>query len=60
MLIREGLPEDVMVVTSRAFLQLGEQAGYLADADAAWARIAALDRRANPVVNYQVVQGTRP
>lgn len=59
MLIREGLPEDAVVVTSRTFLAMAEQAGYLADAEATWAIVAAQDGRANPTLNYQVIGGTR-
>ncbi|WP_375457370.1 hypothetical protein [uncultured Methylobacterium sp.] len=60
MLIREGLAEDVIVVTSRTFLHLGHRAGHLADPDAAWATIAAADPRANPALNYQIILGCRP
>lgn len=60
MLIREGLPEDVVVVTSRTFLELAHRAGYLADADAAWRVIAANDLRANPALNYQIIPGSKP
>lgn len=58
MLVREGLPEDVVVVTSRSFLGLAQQAGYLADAEAAWSRLAKQDTRANPALNYQIVSKT--
>lgn len=59
MLLREGLPQDVLVVTSRTFLALAERAGYLADADAVWSAIAARDPRANPAFNYQLISGAR-
>ena len=59
MLLREGLPDDVIVVTSRTFLALAEGAGYLDDAEAAWAVVAANDPRANPVRNYQLIKGSR-
>ena len=58
MLIREGLPEEVIVVTSRTFLQLAEGAGHLADAEAAWAVVSASDPRVNLAVNYQVIPAT--
>lgn len=60
MLIREGLPADVVVVTSRTFLRLSERAGFLPDAEATWQTIAAADPRANPAMNYQIISGTRP
>ena len=60
MLLREGLPDDVIVVTSRTFLALAAQAGYLADPEAAWDIVATQDPRANPALNYQIIQGSRP
>lgn len=60
MLLREGLAEDIVVVTTRTFLHLAQQAGYLEDAEAVWAVVAARDGRANPALNYQVIQASRP
>lgn len=58
-LIHEGLPEDVIVVTSRTFLSLAQRSGHLADADAVWAIVASRDPRANPTLNYQIIQAPR-
>ena len=60
MLLREGLSEDVVVVTSRTFLTLASHAGYLQDPQSAWAVVEAQDPRANPAMNYQIIQGRRP
>ena len=59
MLIREGLPEDVIVVTSRTFLALSAGSGLVGDAEAAWRIIEAADPRANPAMNYQIIQAVR-
>lgn len=58
MLLREGLSEDVVVVTSRTFLHLSHLAGHLNDPEAAWALVAEKDPRANPAMNYQIIPGT--
>jgi hypothetical protein len=60
LLVREGLTEDVVVVTSRALLNLAERAGHLADADAVWRKIEGGAPQANPAVNYQIIKGMRP
>ena len=57
-LLRKGLPDDVVVVTSRTFLELAERAGYLDSAEAAWRIVAANDPRANPAFNYQLIRGS--
>lgn len=56
MLRREGLPEDVVVTTSRYFLQLAQVRGLIDDADAVWARIAELDTRSNPVAEATLIR----
>ena len=58
MLVREGLPDDVIVVTSRTFLALAQEAGHLDDAEAAWSIVAARDPRANPTMSYQLIKGS--
>jgi hypothetical protein len=56
MLRREGLPEDVVVMTSRYFLRLSQERGLLADAEATWAKISELDTRSNPQAEATLIQ----
>jgi hypothetical protein len=56
MLRREGLPEDIVVMTSRYFLRLSQERGLLADAEATWTRIAELDTRSNPQAEATLIQ----
>jgi hypothetical protein len=56
MLRREGLPEDVVVMTSRYFLRLSQERGLLADAEATWTRIAEFDTRSNPQAEATLIQ----
>jgi hypothetical protein len=58
MLRREGLPEDVVVVTSRYFLRLSQQFGRVADADELWWRIQTYDPRSNPQAEATLIQRT--
>lgn len=58
MLRREGLPEDVVVVTTRYFLKLAQERGFLADAEATWQRVADLDSRSNPQAEATLIQRT--
>jgi hypothetical protein len=56
MLRREGLPEDVVVTTSRYFLRLSQERGLLADAEETWDRIAKLDTRSDPQAEATLIQ----
>lgn len=56
MLRREGLPEDVVVMTSRYFLRLSQERGLLADAEETWARIGEIDTRSNPQAEATLIQ----
>lgn len=58
MLRREGLPEDVVVVTSRYFLRLAQALKLVADADDLWAQIESADRRSNPQAEATLIQRT--
>jgi hypothetical protein len=56
MLRREGLPEDVVVTTSRYFLKLAQERGLIADAEAVWARVAQIDTHSNPVAEATIIE----
>jgi hypothetical protein len=58
MLRREGLPEDVVVLTSRYFRRLSQELGYIPDAELAWAEIERLDTRSNPQAEATLIQRT--
>ena len=58
MLRREGLPEDVVVVTSRYFLRLAQELKLVADADDLWAQIESVDRKSNPQAEATLIQRT--
>lgn len=58
MLRREGLPEDVVVMTSHYFLRLAQHRGLVTDAEQLWAQIEGIDHRANPQAEATVIQTT--
>jgi hypothetical protein len=58
MLRREGLPEDVVVMTSHYFLRLAQHRGLVTDADQLWAEIENIDHRANPQAEATIIQRT--
>jgi hypothetical protein len=58
MLRREGLPEDVVVVTSRYFLRLAQEFKLVANADELWAQIESVDHRSNPQAEATLIQRT--
>jgi hypothetical protein len=58
MLRREGLPEDVVVVTSRYFLRLAQHLGYVPDAERLWSIIEKSDPRSNPQAEATLIQRT--
>jgi hypothetical protein len=58
MLRREGLPEDVVVVTSHYFLRLAQYRGLVEDADNLWSQIERIDHRANPQAEATIIQRT--
>jgi hypothetical protein len=58
MLRREGLPEDVVVVTSRYFLRLAQEFKLVANADELWAQIESIDHRSNPQAEATLIQRT--
>jgi hypothetical protein len=58
MLRREGLPEDVVVVTNHYFLRLAQYRGLVEDADTLWSQIERIDHRANPQAEATIIQRT--
>ena len=58
MLRREGLPEDVVVMTSHYFLRLAQHRGLVPDAEDLWSRVEGIDRRANPQAEATIIQRT--
>lgn len=58
MLRREGLPEDVVVVTSHYFLRLAQELKLIADAEDLWSRIQDSDHRSNPLAEATLIQRT--
>ncbi len=60
MLAREGVDAPIAVATTRNFLELAQQQGIIADADAVWARIIAARPSASPVSALTFIGASKP
>jgi hypothetical protein len=56
---REGLPETVVVATTRAVLDFAEQRGLIDSAEGVWNTIISQAEGANPGAEVQIVRPTK-